>query len=94
MQQIQQLFPPTPLTGRKYLRGSKEGQRNAPLSTATQSVFRLQTLLAGRQPEPGPELKEILRFFPPYIRVIQYIKLFFLTVAPVQVISQMRLRRA
>lgn len=76
VQQIQQLFPATPLTGRKYLRGSKEGQRNAPLSTATQSVFRLQTLLAGRQPEPGPELKEILRFFCLILKACDTYKLF------------------
>lgn len=67
MQQIQQqLFPSTPLTGRRYLRG-KDGQKNAPLTTATQSVIRLQTLLAGRQPEPNGELKDIFRYVHVYI---------------------------
>jgi hypothetical protein len=60
--QMQQLFPSTPLTGRRYLK-SKELQRNVtPVSTATQSVSRLQTLLAGRQASPSETLLELFRY--------------------------------
>jgi hypothetical protein len=60
--QMQQLFPSTPLTGRRYLK-SKEMQHNVtPVSTATQSVGRLQTLLAGRQASPSETLLELFRF--------------------------------
>lgn len=56
---MQHLAPPTPLTGRKYLR-SKDGANPTPLSTATQSVSRLQALLVGRKPAPSDTLKEML----------------------------------
>jgi hypothetical protein len=60
--QMQQLFPSTPLTGRKYLK-SKEMQHNVtPVSSATQSVGRLQTLVAGRQASPSETLLELFRF--------------------------------
>lgn len=60
--QMQQLAPSTPLTGRKYLK-SKEMQHNVtPVSTATQSVSRLQTLLAGRQASPSDTLLELFRY--------------------------------
>jgi retinoblastoma-like protein 1 len=59
---MQQLFPSTPLTGRRYLK-SKEIQHNVtPVSTATQSVSRLQTLLAGRPASPSETLLELFRF--------------------------------
>lgn len=59
--QLQQLAPSTPLTGRRYLK-SKEVQHNVtPVSTATQSVSRLQTLLAGRQASPSETLLELFR---------------------------------
>ncbi|XP_069675672.1 retinoblastoma-like protein 1 isoform X2 [Periplaneta americana] len=58
---MQQLAPSTPLTGRRYLK-SKELQLNVtPVSTATQSVSRLQTLLAGRQASPSETLLELFR---------------------------------
>ncbi|XP_012256845.1 retinoblastoma-like protein 1 isoform X2 [Athalia rosae] len=57
--QMQHLAPPTPLTGRKYLR-SKDVANPTPLSTATQSVSRLQALLAGCKPMPSDTLKETL----------------------------------
>ncbi|KAG8233553.1 hypothetical protein J437_LFUL013765 [Ladona fulva] len=41
------LAPPTPLTGRKYLT-AKESANITPVSTATQSVSRLRSLLSGR----------------------------------------------
>lgn len=56
---MQHLIPPTPLTGRKYL-PSKDVANVTPLSTATQSVSRLQALLAGRKPTPSDTLKEML----------------------------------
>jgi hypothetical protein len=60
--QMQLLCPSTPLTGRRYLR-SKEMQHNVtPVSTATQSVSRLQTLLSGRQASPSETLLELFRF--------------------------------
>lgn len=55
----QQLTPSTPLTGRKYLK-SKEPSNVTPVSTATQSVSRLQTLLSGRQAAPSPILQQII----------------------------------
>jgi len=41
------LAPPTPLTGRKYLR-SKDVSNITPVTTATQSVIKLQALIAGQ----------------------------------------------
>ncbi|KAJ9576035.1 hypothetical protein L9F63_007135, partial [Diploptera punctata] len=58
---IQHLAPATPLTGRRYLK-TKEMQHDVtPVSTATQSVSRLQTLLAGRQAAPSETLLELFR---------------------------------
>ncbi|KAK0166251.1 hypothetical protein PV328_004690 [Microctonus aethiopoides] len=57
-EQIRDLAPPTPLTGRKYLR-SKDITSVTPVSTATQSVIRLQALLAGRQAAPSEGLQEM-----------------------------------
>ncbi|XP_012284354.1 retinoblastoma-like protein 1 isoform X2 [Orussus abietinus] len=56
--QMQHLAPPTPLTGRKYLR-TKDLSNVTVVSTATQSVIRLQALLAGRQPAPSESLLEM-----------------------------------
>jgi hypothetical protein len=65
---MQQLAPATPLTGRRYLK-SKEMQHNVtPVSTATQNVSRLQTLLAGRQASPSETLLELFRYVCVYIR--------------------------
>ncbi|XP_076162240.1 retinoblastoma-like protein 1 isoform X3 [Ptiloglossa arizonensis] len=56
--QIQHLAPPTPLTGRGYLR-PKDITNVTPVSTATQSVIRLQAMLAG-QTSPSENLLQIL----------------------------------
>lgn len=60
MQETKTLLPSTPLTGRKYLK-DKEAAYITPVTTATQSVSRLQGLLAGRKPEPGEILQEIFK---------------------------------
>ncbi|XP_046395254.1 retinoblastoma-like protein 1 isoform X1 [Ischnura elegans] len=57
---IQHLVPLTPLTGRKYLTG-KESASITPVSTATQSVSRLQSLLCGRQAAPSEALIAIFK---------------------------------
>ncbi|XP_022184839.2 retinoblastoma-like protein 1 [Nilaparvata lugens] len=49
----------TPLTGRIYLRG-REGSTVTPVSTATQSVSRLQNMLNGRQACPSENLRNII----------------------------------
>ncbi|XP_015127796.1 retinoblastoma-like protein 1 isoform X2 [Diachasma alloeum] len=59
-EQIRDLTPPTPLTGRKYLR-TKDMTSVTPVATATQSVIRLQALLAGRQPAPSEVLLDMLK---------------------------------
>jgi len=53
------LVKQTPLTGRRYL-GEKETPVT-PVSTATQSVSKLQSLLSGRKTCPSDELKEIFK---------------------------------
>ncbi|XP_046833957.1 retinoblastoma-like protein 1 isoform X2 [Vespa crabro] len=55
--QIQHLAPPTPLTGRKYLK-PKDVSNVTPVFTATQSVIRLQAMLAG-QSSPSTNLLQI-----------------------------------
>ncbi|KAF7385682.1 hypothetical protein HZH66_011524 [Vespula vulgaris] len=55
--QIQHLAPPTPLTGRKYLK-PKDVSNVTPVFTATQSVIRLQAMLAG-QSSPSTSLLQI-----------------------------------
>ncbi|XP_011686230.1 PREDICTED: retinoblastoma-like protein 1 isoform X2 [Wasmannia auropunctata] len=45
---IQWLAPPTPLTGRKYLRSKDISNIITPVTTATQSVIKLQALIAGQ----------------------------------------------
>ncbi|XP_061931435.1 retinoblastoma-like protein 1 isoform X4 [Apis cerana] len=55
---IQHLAPTTPLTGRSYLR-QKDITNVTPVSTATQSVIRLQAMLAG-QTSPSENLLQIL----------------------------------
>ncbi|KAK9296589.1 hypothetical protein QLX08_009432 [Tetragonisca angustula] len=55
---IQHLGPPTPLTGRSYLR-PKDITNVTPVSAATQSVIRLQAMLAG-QTSPSENLLQIL----------------------------------
>ncbi|KAI4499767.1 hypothetical protein M0802_005023 [Mischocyttarus mexicanus] len=55
--QMQHLAPPTPLTGRKYLK-PKDVSNVTPVFTATQSVIRLQAMLAG-QSSPSTTLLQI-----------------------------------
>lgn len=52
------LAPATPLTGRRYLK-DKESVNVTPVSTATQSVSRLHTLLAGYKTSPSEKLLDI-----------------------------------
>jgi retinoblastoma-like protein 1 len=48
----------TPLTGRNFLKAKEPGSVT-PVSTATQSVSRLQALVSGRQTGPSEELRRI-----------------------------------
>jgi retinoblastoma-like protein 1 len=52
------LTPPTPLTGRTYL--SDKGPQTTPVSSATQAVMRLRSLLQGYGNKPSKNLSEIL----------------------------------
>lgn len=52
------LAPSTPLTGRRYLKDKDPS--TTPVSTATQSVSKLQTLLVGRKALPSDDLLDIL----------------------------------
>ncbi|XP_014468467.1 PREDICTED: retinoblastoma-like protein 1 isoform X2 [Dinoponera quadriceps] len=56
---IQYLVPPTPLTGRRYLRSKDMSNMITPVSTATQSVIKLQALIAG-QSAPSEGLLQML----------------------------------
>ncbi|XP_054278335.1 retinoblastoma-like protein 1 isoform X1 [Macrosteles quadrilineatus] len=56
---VSQLTPATPLTGRRYLKAKDPGSLT-PVSTATQSVQRLQNLLSGRSPAPSPYLQQLI----------------------------------
>ncbi|XP_032681259.1 retinoblastoma-like protein 1 isoform X3 [Odontomachus brunneus] len=53
------LAPPTPLTGRRYLRSKDMSSIITPVSTATQSVIKLQALIAG-QSAPSADLLQML----------------------------------
>ncbi|XP_061421579.1 retinoblastoma-like protein 1 isoform X1 [Lethenteron reissneri] len=53
------LAPSTPLTGRRYLKEKEQGF--TPVSTATQSVGRLQSLLSGLRGAPSENLLSMLR---------------------------------
>ena len=55
--QTRSLAPATPLTGRRYLK-DKDQCHVTPVSTATQSVSRLQALLSGRKTSPSDFLIE------------------------------------
>ncbi|KAL4235049.1 Retinoblastoma-like protein 1 [Mactra antiquata] len=56
--QTRSLAPSTPLTGRRYLK--EKDPTITPVSTATQSVSRLQHLLSGRKTAPSDDLKDML----------------------------------
>ncbi|XP_015604539.1 retinoblastoma-like protein 1 isoform X2 [Cephus cinctus] len=68
--QMQHLTPPTPLTGRKYLR-KKDMSNVTAVSTATQSVSRLQALLAGRQAAPSESLIEMFNSCTQDVRTVE-----------------------
>lgn len=51
--------PPTPLTGRKYLKTKDVTANAAPTLHPTQSVIRLNTLLVGCQSVPSENLRKI-----------------------------------
>ncbi|KAK6982148.1 retinoblastoma-like protein 1 [Biomphalaria glabrata] len=53
------LTPSTPLTGRRYLK--EKDLSVTPVSTATQSVSRLQTLLSGSKTSPSDTLLDIFK---------------------------------
>ncbi|KAK3927281.1 Retinoblastoma-like protein 1 [Frankliniella fusca] len=56
-----QLIVSTPLTNRRYLRGAHDSNEVTPLTTATQSVNRLHSLLSGRTAAPSETLLEIFK---------------------------------
>lgn len=53
------LIPCTPLSGRHYLR-AREQALVTPVSTATYLVSRLNKMVAGKKPEPSPNLAAIM----------------------------------
>ncbi|XP_075215910.1 retinoblastoma-like protein 1 isoform X2 [Lycorma delicatula] len=53
------LTPGTPLTGRDYLK-SRDPSSITPVSTATQSVSRLQNMISGHQASPSLNLQNII----------------------------------
>ncbi|XP_076470216.1 retinoblastoma-like protein 1 [Babylonia areolata] len=57
VEETRSLAPATPLTGRRYLK-DKDQCHVTPVSTATQSVSRLQALLSGRKTSPSDFLIE------------------------------------
>ncbi|KAK7113914.1 retinoblastoma-like protein 1 [Littorina saxatilis] len=57
VEETRSLAPATPLTGRRYLK-DKDQCQVTPVSTATQSVSRLQALLSGRKTCPSDYLLE------------------------------------
>lgn len=57
VEETRSLAPATPLTGRRYLK-DKDQCHVTPVSTATQSVSRLQALLSGRKTSPTDFLLE------------------------------------
>lgn len=57
--QTKSLAPLTPLTGRRYLKDKDPSI--TPVSTATQSVGKLQLLLSGRKTSPSDALIEMFR---------------------------------
>ena len=59
----------TPLTGRKYVQDNSMG---TPVSTATQSVGRLHSLLTGLKHGPSTRLVDILRYYALFI-VLKYV---------------------
>ncbi|XP_011500736.1 PREDICTED: retinoblastoma-like protein 1 isoform X2 [Ceratosolen solmsi marchali] len=70
---IQHWAPPTPLTGRKYLK-TKDVTNATTTSNPTQSVIRLQTLLVGCQAFPSENLLEIFKNSSPDIQTFVEMK--------------------
>uniref|UniRef100_A0ABD2XMW5 Retinoblastoma-like protein 1 n=1 Tax=Trichogramma kaykai TaxID=54128 RepID=A0ABD2XMW5_9HYME len=64
---LQTWAPPTPLTGRKYLK--TKDIANTALPNPTQSVVRLQSLLVGCNPLPSESLQEIFKNSSPDIEI-------------------------
>eukprot|EP00118_Oscarella_pearsei_P028309 m.1847 g.1847 ORF g.1847 m.1847 type:complete len:955 (+) comp7962_c0_seq1:163-3027(+) len=60
-EKVSTLSPPTPLTGRNYL--AEKIPHITPVSTATQCVRRLQSLVAGCQRKPSESLGKLLQSF-------------------------------
>ncbi|OWF55242.1 retinoblastoma-like protein 1 isoform X1 [Mizuhopecten yessoensis] len=58
-EETRSLAPLTPLTGRRYLK--EKDHSITPVSTATQSVGRLQHLLSGRKTGPSEELLQLFQ---------------------------------
>ncbi|XP_033625998.1 retinoblastoma-like protein 1 isoform X1 [Asterias rubens] len=58
IEKVKTLCPSTPLTNRRYLKD--KDPTVTPVSTATQTVSRLQALLAGRKVGPSDELQAML----------------------------------
>lgn len=58
--QTRTLAPSTPLTGRRYLK-DRDQVNITPVSTATQSVSRLQGLLSGCKTAPSEALIKIFK---------------------------------
>lgn len=63
LNELRHIMPATPLTGKKYL-GDKEDLTTSPVSSATQTVSRLQALLSGRKAEASDSLRAIVSQFP------------------------------
>ncbi|ODM98694.1 Retinoblastoma-like protein 1 [Orchesella cincta] len=63
LNELRHIMPATPLTGKKYL-GEKDDPLSSPVSSATQTVSRLQALLSGRKAEASQTLRDIVANFP------------------------------
>lgn len=59
--QLGSLAPSTPLTGRGYLK--EKDLLVTPVSSATQSVSRLQSMVAGLRTAPSDNLMQIFRSY-------------------------------
>ncbi|RWS25254.1 Retinoblastoma-like protein 1 [Leptotrombidium deliense] len=61
IEEAKTLAPTTPLSNRHYLRNREVVEYSTPVSNATQTVSRLQTLLLGRKNEPSQALVELFQ---------------------------------
>ncbi|RWS02001.1 Retinoblastoma-like protein 1 [Dinothrombium tinctorium] len=60
-EEARSLAPTTPLSNRHYLKNREFNENATPISNATQTVGRLQSLLLGRKNEPSQTLSEIFK---------------------------------